>query len=104
MERELVAVLELLLAEEVIVLGIGIDEVMSEHGEVARGHQMTFRRQAGGVDEGRLLKPDGARVFGHLLGEGFFRAGNAFGENDGGIVAGLDGDALDQIADRSPSC
>ena len=99
MEGELVAVLELLLAEEVIVLGIGIDQVVSEDGEIARRHQMTFRRQTGGVDEGRLLEPDGARVFRHLFGEGFFRAANSFGEDDGGVVARLNGDALDQIAD-----
>ena len=99
MEGELVAVLELLLAEEVIVLGIGVDEMVGKGREIARRHQMAFSRQARGVDEGRLLEPDGARILRHLLGKGFFRAADPLGEDDGGVVARLNGDALDQVAD-----
>ena len=99
MERELVAVLELLLAEEVIILGIGIDEMVSQRREIARRHQMAFSRQARCVDESRLLEPDGARILRHLFGKGFFRAANPLGENDGGVVARLNGDALNQVAD-----
>ena len=70
---------------------------MGEDREVARRHQMTFRRKTGRVDEGRFLEPDGSGVLGHLFGKCFFAAGDPFGENDGGIVARLDGDALDEI-------
>ena len=85
------------LAEERVVLGIGVDQVAGEDAELARGHQMACGGQSRRVHEGRFRQADLARIFGHLLGEGVLGAGDAFGEDDRRVVARLDGDALDQV-------
>jgi len=50
-KHELIAVLELRLPKEVVVLRVGIDEVASKHGELACCHQLAIGRQPRGIHE-----------------------------------------------------
>ena len=89
------------LAEIVIVLGIILDEMAGEFGEVYRRHQLSRRFvEAVGIDEVRLCQPDLLRALVHQAHEILDRAPNPLGNNEAGIVARHDDDAADQVLDR----
>ncbi len=96
-EHEFIAILELGLPEKMIVLGVVVNQIAGEHGELAHRHQMTVRWEPGRIHESRLGKADLSRVFVHLLGEGFLAARDALRENDRGVVPRLNGDTLNQV-------
>ena len=87
------------LAEIVVLVREVVDQVTGEGDEVVRAHHLAGIGQARGVGEVRDGHAELAGPLGHLLGEGGLAAGEAFGDHDAGVVAGLDDDPLDEIAD-----
>ena len=54
-------------------------------------------RQAGGVAVDRAGHPELARLCGHAVGKGRLAAGQAFGENRGGVIGGFGDDTENKI-------
>ena len=63
---------------------------------------MPFVRPARRVQERAVGQADLARPPVHLIGERLLAAGNALGDDDGGVVARLHDDAAQQIRDADP--
>src|ERR1700722_10065423 len=77
---------ELLLAEQLVELGIGLDDVARQFRKLAHRHLVAGIGQPVGIGEGRLRQPKFAGALGHEVGsEGALVAGHAFGERDAGI-------------------
>ena len=95
-----VAIPERLLGEQRIVLREGLDDMPRQRRDVAHRHQMLGIGPAGRILERAVLQADLARPLGHQLGKRFLGAGQALGEHDAGVVAGLHDDSAQQVFDR----
>ncbi len=90
---------ELGLAEILVVGRIGADDVAGELAEVAHRHLLRGIRKSGRIGEIGLLQAELAGPGVHFLGERALVAGQALGQGDAGVVAGLHHGALDQVLD-----
>ncbi len=86
--------------EDVVVLGVVVEEMPPERDHVARRRHVSLPRQAVGVDEGGLghAKRLGRAV--HARREGAFRPFDRLADRGRGIVGRLDGGGADQVAKR----
>ena len=89
-------------AVETIFLGIDLDQVARQLGELPGGGLMLGIGQAGGVLEHRLLQAELAGPARHLVGKGLLGAGNALGNGYAGVIGGLDDHALHQVLELHP--
>ena len=69
-----------------IVLGKIVNECAREDGEIARRGDLAVGRQAVGIDEIQFGHAERMRGAGHVVGEIFDRAVDAFGEHDRHVV------------------
>ena len=72
---------------------------LASERELARRHLLVGVVVAGRVAEGRFRQADLARPAGHHGGEIVLRAGDALGDRDRGVVAGLDDDAAQEVGE-----
>ena len=72
--------------------------MLRELGEFAHRHVVLRIVQPGRIGEIRLRQPELPGALVHHVGERQFAAGDAFGERDAGVVAGLDHHAVQQVA------
>ena len=91
-----------LLGEVAVVLRKVRDQPQRQPGEVARRHQVVRLGPAAGVGEHAVGEAELAAATGHLVGEGALGSRQGFGDDDAGVVAGLDDDAADEVFDRDP--
>jgi len=101
--RGIDAVGEFLLGIEAVILRELLDDVLGQQRQFARRHHMLRVRPAGGIAEHALGQAKLARTLVHHLGETLFRAGDAFGQHDAGIVARLHDDAAQQVFHLHPA-
>src|SRR5690606_17458244 len=82
-----------------VVLGEITDQRAGQHGHVVGGGDLAFVRPAGGVDEVGVFHSQRLRLLVHHFGEGVFTASDVLGQRHGGVVAGLDHQATQQVFD-----
>jgi hypothetical protein len=78
------------------------DHVPGQPGQVAHRHVVVGMRPAGDVGEAAVGQAQRLGTLVHQLDEGLLRAGDALGQHEAGVVAGLDDDAPDQVLDLHP--
>ena len=87
-------------AEEIGVVGKLAQQRPGDDRHVAgRGHVIGIV-QAVGIDEMRLMQAQPLRVGVHVVGKGFDRARNAFGDHHRDIVGRLDHQHLERVVER----
>jgi len=84
----------------VVILRKVFDCSDRQRREIARGHPVIGVGQAADIGEMAVFQSDLLALLIHQRGKGLLAAGQTLGENEAGVVAGLNDHPLQQILDR----
>src|SRR5690606_32240678 len=98
-----VVVLEVFFRVDLVVLGKIPDQGLGHQRHVVGGGEVVVPGQAGGVFKVGVHHPQQLGLLVHNVGKGRLGAGDVLGEDDGGVVAGLDNHPPQQVDDGGPA-